>query len=91
AAGSAGRAGADDGTVAEAARQAAVAQAHCSEALSTVAGEMIQLHGGIGITWEHPAHRYFKRAHSAAQLLGRPHEHLARLGASHADPVTSGG
>ncbi|TQJ01152.1 acyl-CoA dehydrogenase family protein [Amycolatopsis cihanbeyliensis] len=57
-------------------RLAAVAKVHCSEALSTVTAEMIQLHGGIGITWEHPAHRYFKRAHGAAQLFGRPHEHL---------------
>lgn len=60
-------------------RLSAVAKVHCSRALSTVAAEMIQLHGGIGITWEHPAHRYFKRAHSSEQLLGRPHEHLARV------------
>jgi len=33
---------------------------------------MIQMHGTIGITWEHHAHRYFKRAHGAAQLFGRP-------------------
>lgn len=60
-------------------RLAAAAKAYCSEALSTIAGEMIQLHGGIGITWEHSAHRYFKRAHASAQLFGRPHEHLERL------------
>ena len=30
------------------------------------------MHGTIGITWEHHAHRYFKRAHGAAQLFGRP-------------------
>ncbi|MBP2324210.1 alkylation response protein AidB-like acyl-CoA dehydrogenase [Kibdelosporangium banguiense] len=58
---------------------AAVAAVRCTEALSTVAGEMIQMHGGIAITWEHDAHRYFKRAHSSAQLFGRPHEHVARL------------
>jgi alkylation response protein AidB-like acyl-CoA dehydrogenase len=58
---------------------AAVAKTHCSEALSRVAAEMIQLHGGIAITWEHEAHRYFKRAHGSAQLLGQPHEHIARL------------
>ncbi|ALG12689.1 acyl-CoA dehydrogenase family protein [Kibdelosporangium phytohabitans] len=58
---------------------AAVAAAHCAETLSTVAGEMIQLHGGIAITWEHDAHRYFKRAHNSAQLFGQPHEHVARL------------
>jgi alkylation response protein AidB-like acyl-CoA dehydrogenase len=44
-----------------------------------VAGEMIQLHGEVGITWEHDAHRYFKRAHGSAQLFGQPHEHVARL------------
>jgi alkylation response protein AidB-like acyl-CoA dehydrogenase len=40
---------------------------------------MIQLHGGIAITWEHDAHRYFKRAHGSAQLFGQPHEHVRRL------------
>jgi hypothetical protein len=58
---------------------AAVAKTHCSEAFQAVAAEMIQLHGGIAITWEHDAHRYFKRAHGSAQLLGQPREHLARL------------
>ncbi|KFU77911.1 Acyl-CoA dehydrogenase [Amycolatopsis lurida] len=60
-------------------RLAAVAKVHCSEALATVAGEMIQLHGGIAITWEHPAHRYFKRAHGAAHLFGSPGDHLGRV------------
>ncbi|WP_199431794.1 acyl-CoA dehydrogenase family protein [Qaidamihabitans albus] len=60
-------------------RLAAVAKAYCSEAFSAVAAEMIQLHGGIAITWEHDAHRYLKRAHGTAQLLGQPHEHLARI------------
>jgi hypothetical protein len=59
---------------------AAVAKVHCCEVAQQVAGEMIQLHGGIAITWEHQAHRYFKRAHGAAQLLGQPAEHVARLG-----------
>lgn len=57
----------------------AVAKVHCSEVLSAVAAEMIQLHGGIAITWEHPAHRYFKRAHSSAQLFGAPHRHLPHV------------
>jgi len=61
---------------------AAAAKAYCSEALLRVAGEMIQLHGAIGITWEHDAHRYFKRAHGAAHLLGRPAEHVARVAAA---------
>lgn len=58
---------------------AAVAKVHCSEALEKVAAEMIQMHGGIGITWEHDAHRYFKRAHGAAQLFGPPRTHISRL------------
>ncbi|MFF9424814.1 acyl-CoA dehydrogenase family protein [Streptomyces sp. NPDC004288] len=62
-------------------RLAAAAKSACSEAFSSVAGEMIQLHGGIGITWEHDAHRYFKRAHGAAQLFGPPAWHRARLAA----------
>jgi alkylation response protein AidB-like acyl-CoA dehydrogenase len=58
---------------------AAIAAVHCSEAFSTVAAEMIQLHGGIAITWEHDAHRYFKRAHGSAHLFGHPSTHIARL------------
>ncbi|WP_371632242.1 acyl-CoA dehydrogenase family protein [Streptomyces sp. NBC_01259] len=60
---------------------AAVAKSVCSEAFSVVAGEMIQLHGGIGITWEHDAHRYFKRAHGSGELFGPPAHHRARLAA----------
>jgi alkylation response protein AidB-like acyl-CoA dehydrogenase len=44
----------------------------CSEAFSHAAAEMIQLHGGIAITWEHDAHLYFKRAHGSALLFGDP-------------------
>jgi alkylation response protein AidB-like acyl-CoA dehydrogenase len=56
-----------------------VAKVHCSEAFQKVAAEMIQIHGGIGITWEHDAHRYFKRAHSSAMLFGHPRTHVAQL------------
>ncbi|RFU87547.1 acyl-CoA dehydrogenase [Streptomyces triticagri] len=62
-------------------RLAAVAGSVCAEAYAAVAGEMIQLHGGIGITWEHDAHRYFKRAHGAGQLFGTAAGHRARLAA----------
>jgi alkylation response protein AidB-like acyl-CoA dehydrogenase len=62
--------------------RAAAAKVYCSEAALRVAGEMIQLHGAIGITWEHEAHRYLKRAHGAAQLLGQPSEHVARIAAA---------
>lgn len=64
---------------ADVARLAAVAKAHCSEALSAVTAEMIQLHGGIAITWEHEAHRFFKRAHGAAHLFGQAHHHLSQV------------
>ncbi|MEW2459341.1 acyl-CoA dehydrogenase family protein [Microbacterium sp. K41] len=53
---------------------ATIAKAVCSEALTRVAGEMIQLHGGIAITWEHDAHLVFKRAHALGTLFGTPRE-----------------
>ena len=49
---------------------APLAALHCSRTFLQVAGEMIQLHGGIGFTWEHEAHLYFKRAKSTQLLLG---------------------
>jgi alkylation response protein AidB-like acyl-CoA dehydrogenase len=49
---------------------APLAALHCSRTFMQVAGEMIQLHGGIGFTWEHEAHLYFKRAKSTQLLLG---------------------
>ncbi|MFC9299006.1 acyl-CoA dehydrogenase family protein [Streptomyces sp. NPDC057011] len=60
---------------------AAAAKAACSEAFAYVAGETIQLHGGIGITWEHGAHEFFKRAHGSAHLFGTPAAHRERLAA----------
>lgn len=61
--------------------RAAAAKVYCSEALTQVASQMIQLHGAIGITWEHRAHRYFKRAHGGRYLLGSPDRHLAVIAA----------
>jgi alkylation response protein AidB-like acyl-CoA dehydrogenase len=49
---------------------APLAALHCSRTFLQVAAEMIQLHGGIGFTWEHEAHLYFKRAKSTQLLLG---------------------
>ncbi|MFF5504819.1 acyl-CoA dehydrogenase family protein [Streptomyces roseolus] len=63
-------------------RLAATAESVCSEAFTEVAGEMIQLHGGIGVTWEPDAHRYFKRAHGSSRLFGPPHRHRTRLAAT---------
>ncbi|MET9000802.1 acyl-CoA dehydrogenase family protein [Amycolatopsis sp. NPDC004169] len=48
----------------------ATANLVCTEAFTHAAAEMIQLHGGIAITWEHEAHLYFKRAHGTARLFG---------------------
>ncbi|MEH3130568.1 MAG: acyl-CoA/acyl-ACP dehydrogenase [Mycolicibacterium neoaurum] len=58
---------------------ASLARVFASEALTDVAAEAVQLHGGIAITWEHDIQLYFKRAHASAQLLGSPREHLRRL------------
>jgi len=60
-------------------RRTSVAKAWCSEAVSAVAAETIQLHGGIAITWEHDAHLVFKRAHSLGLLFGPAHLHRATL------------
>jgi alkylation response protein AidB-like acyl-CoA dehydrogenase len=49
---------------------ASLAKAYCSDAYVHAASENIQIHGGIGFTWEHPAHLYFRRAKSSALLLG---------------------
>jgi alkylation response protein AidB-like acyl-CoA dehydrogenase len=45
------------------------------------AQECVQLHGGIGFTWEHPAHLLLKRAKSASMALGTPDRHRAALAA----------
>ena len=49
---------------------ASVTRAYCSDAYMRCASEAIQLHGGMGYTWEHPAQLYFKRARASATLLG---------------------
>jgi len=59
-----------------------IAKVCCSDGYTMVAAENIQIHGGIGFTWEHPAHLYFKRARSSRILLGAPDYHreiIARL------------
>ena len=56
-----------------------LAKAYCSEAFFHCAGENIQIHGGIGFTWEHDAHLYFKRAKSSELLFGDPAHHRAIL------------
>lgn len=54
--------------------EAAAAKVYATRALSWIAGEAIQLHGGVGITWEYDVQLFFKRAHGLATLFGQPHE-----------------
>lgn len=56
-----------------------VAQAYCSGAAVRTAEECVQLHGGIGMTWEYPAHLYLKRAKSDQLALGTEYQHRSRL------------
>ncbi len=58
---------------------ASLAKAYCSDAYFHAAAENIQIHGGIGFTWEHPAHLYFKRAKSSELLFGDPTYHRELL------------
>jgi alkylation response protein AidB-like acyl-CoA dehydrogenase len=58
---------------------AAIAQAYCGEVAVHAAEECIQLHGGIGMTWEYPAHLYLKRAKSDQLAFGTAYRHRARL------------
>jgi alkylation response protein AidB-like acyl-CoA dehydrogenase len=58
---------------------ASLAKAYCSDAYMHCAAENIQIHGGIGFTWEHPAHLYFKRAKTDQLLFGDPTYHREQL------------
>ncbi|MDX3227747.1 acyl-CoA dehydrogenase family protein [Streptomyces sp. ME19-01-6] len=57
----------------------AVAQAYCARVAVHAAEECVQLHGGIGMTWEHPAHLYLKRAKCDEIALGTPGRHREAL------------
>jgi len=57
----------------------AIAAAYCSDTAVHAAEECIQLHGGIGMTWEYPAHLYLKRAKSDQLAFGTAYRHRARL------------
>jgi alkylation response protein AidB-like acyl-CoA dehydrogenase len=59
----------------------ALAKAACCDAAVKAAEEMVQLHGGIGFTWEHPAHLYLKRAKSSSIAFGTADRHRASLAA----------
>lgn len=66
----------------DATERAAVAKVSCSETARAVTAEMVQMHGGIAITWEHDAHLYLRRAYASAQLFGAPARHVDRLAAA---------
>jgi alkylation response protein AidB-like acyl-CoA dehydrogenase len=57
----------------------ALAKSACSDVAVTAAQECVQMHGGIGFTWEHPAHLYLKRAKAASVAFGTPGQHRAAL------------
>jgi alkylation response protein AidB-like acyl-CoA dehydrogenase len=68
-----------DENAAEAALAASMAKACCSDAYRKVAAAGIQLHGGIGFTWEHDLHLYFKRAKSSEFTFGDATYHRERV------------
>jgi alkylation response protein AidB-like acyl-CoA dehydrogenase len=61
---------------------ARMAKSYCSEAYLDIANRNIQIHGGMGFTWEHGAHLYFKRAKASEVLFGSPIFHRERMAAS---------
>lgn len=60
---------------------AALARAYCSDAYFHAAAQNIQIHGGIGFTWEHDAHLHYRRAKSSELLYGGSSEHYERVAA----------
>jgi alkylation response protein AidB-like acyl-CoA dehydrogenase len=65
----------------EASRAASMAKAYCSEMYTRVTADGIQVHGGVGFTWDHHMHLYFKRAKSSEVLLGNTTWHRERTAA----------
>jgi len=63
----------------ELASVASMAKAWCSEAYFRCAADSIQIHGGVGITWEYDCHLHFKRARGSESFLGSPAEHRERV------------
>jgi alkylation response protein AidB-like acyl-CoA dehydrogenase len=60
-------------------RAATMAKAYASDALVRVGTTAIQVHGGVGFTWEHDVHLYYKRLLTMGHTLGGPAEHLEEL------------
>lgn len=68
-----------DGDQHDTARAVSVANAYVSQAICRVAGEALQLHAGIGFTWEHDLHLYLRRARADALLYGDATHHRELL------------
>jgi alkylation response protein AidB-like acyl-CoA dehydrogenase len=60
---------------------ASTAKVACSQAFVQLTSDMIRVHGGIGFTWEHEAHLYFRRARASARLFGDVSAHSDRIAA----------
>lgn len=69
---------AQDGGAADAHEATCLAAAFCADAFAKAAADNVQIHGGIGFTWEHPAHLYLRRARSGLAFLGSPDAHRER-------------
>jgi alkylation response protein AidB-like acyl-CoA dehydrogenase len=69
----------DDASAEEAHRAATIARAFASDAFPALGGSAIQVFGGIGFTWEHDIHLYFKRLLSTAYVIGTASGHLEEL------------
>ncbi|HXH09704.1 MAG TPA: acyl-CoA dehydrogenase family protein [Alphaproteobacteria bacterium] len=65
--------------VPEASQAASMAKAYCTEALCYVVAEGLQIHGGIGFTWDHDMHLYYKRAQSSRFTFGDANWHRDRV------------
>ncbi|MEP4146622.1 MAG: acyl-CoA dehydrogenase family protein [Halioglobus sp.] len=61
---------------------ASVAKSYCSDAFFAIAGDTMQLFGGVGFTWEYDVHLYFKRAKSSEHMLGNGAQHRERIAAA---------
>jgi alkylation response protein AidB-like acyl-CoA dehydrogenase len=72
---------ADESDAPAAAMAASMAKSYCSETYYHAANENIQIHGGMGFTWEHNAHLYYKRAKASEVLFGSPTMHRERVAA----------
>ncbi len=85
--------GAQSGELAsELPESAAIAKSYCSEACFRNAGEALQMHGGVGFTWEYDVHLYFKRAKASELMLGTASEHRETLASLLLDkPALDGG